>query len=238
MRALAIATPYAIPVVLLLAAFSARAEDPVTAAGKQRAAASRIEWDIREASHPILGSIRFAYMKSPVVTAVGISRLYSNVYVSCATNGRTIAFEVTNQAAPDDPGGLQPATPPHLVCKSPAPKGGTVQDAIAASWHVNELGDALASGYSPHKLRGCATIAIVEDVALPKGWAQAYPGATRGHALFEGARFHLHEHGETSASHRAPRPWGRPGPPRADAPTCAPRPTSTRRSSPSCRPHP
>ncbi len=173
MRALAIATPYAIPVVLLLAAFSARAEDPVTAAGKQRAAASRIEWDIREASHPILGSIRFAYMKSPVVTAVGISRLYSNVYVSCATNGRTIAFEVTNQAAPDDPGGLQPATPPHLISKSPAPKGGTVQDAIAASGTQTSWATRLQADTHPTSCADAPRSRSSEDVALPKGWAQA-----------------------------------------------------------------
>jgi len=170
MRALTIAAPLA----LLLASPIASAED-VAAAGKQRAAGSRLEWDIREAGHPILGNVRFAYMKSPVVTPVGMSRLYSNVYVSCAAINHTIAFELTNQAAPDDPGGLPPARAPRLVCKSPAAKGasGTVQAAIGASWNVNEAGDALAVGFSAHKLRGCSGIAIVQDVALPKGWSQA-----------------------------------------------------------------
>jgi hypothetical protein len=168
MRALVTAAPLA----LLLASAFAHAEDPVAAAGKQRAAASRIEWDVRDAGHPVLGSVRFAYMKSPVVTPVGISRVYSNVYVSCAANGRTIAFELTNQAAPDDPGGLKPATMPRLVCKSPAAgAAGTVQEAIEAKWRVSEIGDALARGFEPRKLRACATIAIVQDVALPKGWA-------------------------------------------------------------------
>src|SRR5215471_1684342 len=111
MRALATALSLA----LLLASALAHAESPVVAAGKQRALASRYEWDIREAGHPVLGSVHFAYLKSPVVTPVGISRLYSNVYVSCAANGRTIAFELTNQASPDDPGGLKPASPPRLI---------------------------------------------------------------------------------------------------------------------------
>jgi hypothetical protein len=170
MRALATAAPLA----LLLAIASAHAEDPIAAAGRQRAAASRIEWDVRDAGHPILGSVRFAYMKSPIVTPVGISRVYSNVYVSCAASGHTIAFELTNQAAADDPGGLAPATAPRLVCKSPATKGaaGTVQETIEATWRVSEIGDALARGFSPHKLRACAAIAIVQDVALPKGWPQ------------------------------------------------------------------
>jgi hypothetical protein len=170
MRALAIAVPLA----LLLASTCARAEDAVAVAGKQRALSSSLDWDIREAGHPILGSVRFAYLKSPVVTPVGISRVYSNVYVSCAANGHTMAFELTNQAAPDDPGGLKPAAPPLLICKSPAAKGtqGTVQDPIAAEWHLTEVGDALAYGYLPHKLRACSTIAIVQEVALPKGWSQ------------------------------------------------------------------
>jgi len=170
MRALAIAVPLAV----LVAGLPAHADDPVAAAGKQRASSSRIEWDLREAGHPVLGNVRFAYMKSPVVTPVGISRVYSNVYVSCAANNRTIAFELTNQAAPDDPGGLKPASAPRLVCKSPAAKGaaGTVQDAIEAIWQVNDVGDALARGFSPRKLRACAAIGIVEDVALPKGWSQ------------------------------------------------------------------
>jgi len=170
MRALATAAALA----FLPASASVHAEDPVAAAGKQRAAASRIEWDVRDAGHPILGNVHFAYMKSPVVTPVGISRVYSNVYVSCATSGKTIALELTNQAAPDDPGGLAPATPPRLVCKSPAANGssGTVQDAIGATWQVSEIGDALARGYSPRKLRACAAIAIVQEVALPKGWPQ------------------------------------------------------------------
>jgi hypothetical protein len=47
-----------------------------------------------------------------------------------------------------------------------------VQDAIDAIWEVNAVGDALARGFSARKLRACAAIGIVEEVALPSGWSQ------------------------------------------------------------------
>src|SRR5579859_1760433 len=53
MRALAIV----VPAFLLLASTPARPDDRLANAGKQRAAASRLAWEIREAGHPLLGPI-------------------------------------------------------------------------------------------------------------------------------------------------------------------------------------
>ncbi|HXZ48482.1 MAG TPA: hypothetical protein VEG27_05640 [Usitatibacter sp.] len=170
MRALAAA----LPIALLLASGTARPEDRVAALGKERAAASILEWDIREAGHPVLGPVRFAHLKLPIATSVGDTRVYSNAYVSCALNDRTIGIELTNQVAPDDPGGLPPKAPPRLVCKRPAAGSGagTAQDLIEARWQYNDFGDALARGLRPSTLRACSSIGIVEEVVLPKGWAR------------------------------------------------------------------
>lgn len=147
----------------------------MAAFGKQRAAASRLEWEIREAGHPVLGPIRFAHTKSSVVTPVGSGKVFSNAYVSCEKSARTIAIELTNQTAPDDPGGLRPAAMPRLVCISPAGANDTkvVQQVLEASWQLNPLGDAMARGLRPSALRACAAIGIVEDVVLPKGWPRS-----------------------------------------------------------------
>ncbi len=171
MRALAAA----LPVLFLLASAPAHSEDPVASLGKQRAAGSRLEWEIREAGHPVLGPIRFAHTKASIVTPVGSAKVFSNAYVSCEKGARTIAIELTNQTAPDDPGGLRPATMPRLVCISPAGTrdAKTVQQALEASWQVNQLGDAMARGLRPSALRACAAIGVVEDVTLPKGWARS-----------------------------------------------------------------
>ena len=169
----ALATP--LPVLLLLASVPAHSEDPVASLGKQRAAASRLAWEIREAGHPVLGPIRFAHTTTAIVTPVGSAKVFSNAYVSCEEGARTIAIELTNQTAPDDPGGLRPARMPRLVCIRPAGKGGgkTVQQVLEASWQINEVGDAMARGFRPSALRACASIGVVEDVVLPQGWARS-----------------------------------------------------------------
>jgi len=169
MRALATV----LPIAFALASAPALGEDPAAAVGKQRAAASRLAWDIHDGNHPTLGSVRFALMKTPVTTAAGSGKVYSNVYVSCEKNARTIAIELTNQVAPDDPGGLRPARMPRLVCKKPAAGGAMAQELIDATWQTNPLGDAMARGFKPSALRACASIGIVEEVALPSGWGRA-----------------------------------------------------------------
>lgn len=157
-----------------LAAAIARGEDIVQTLGKQRAAKSPLGWDVREAVHPVLGSIRFAFLKAPVVTAVANNKVYSNVYVSCETSTRKVAIELANSIAPDDPSGLKPHTLPRLVCNDLAAPDDTrlVQDDITAHWEMNAIGDVLARGFSPFALRECVSIAIVQDVVLPKGWAK------------------------------------------------------------------
>ena len=160
---------------LWLATIPAHSEDLVASIGKQRAASSPLQWEIREASHPRLGLIRFAFLKSPIATPVGNAKVSSNVYVSCEKGARKIAIELANATSPDDPGGLQPKTMPRLICNTLAapndPK--VVQDEVTARWEVSPIGDVLARGLSPFALRDCVSIGIVQDVALPKGWARA-----------------------------------------------------------------
>jgi Bacterial SH3 domain len=160
--------------LVVLASVPAQGEDAIASLGKERAAASHLEWEIREAGHPVLGPIRFAHTKMPVVTPVGGANIFSNAYVSCEKNARTLAIELTNQTAPDDPGGLEPATLPRLVCIAPAASGDTrlVQQMLEATWQLNEVGDAMARGFRPAALRACAAIGVVQEVALPEGWAR------------------------------------------------------------------
>jgi hypothetical protein len=128
------------------------------------------QWAVMDGNHPVMGPVRFAHMALPIATSIGGARVYSNAYVSCERGERRIAIELTNQVAPDDPFGLKAAMAPRLICKSPARGGGTTQSLIEARWQYNPLGDALARGLSPAALRACASIAIVERVALPEGW--------------------------------------------------------------------
>jgi len=160
--------------IVLAAVAAARAEDLVETLGKQRAAKSPLGWDIREAGHPVLGPVRFAFLKAPVVTQVGANKVFSNVYLSCETNARKIAIELANSTAPDDPSGLKPHALPRLVCNDLAApnEARIVQDDITAHWEVNTIGDTLARGLSPFALRECVSISIIQDVVLPKGWAR------------------------------------------------------------------
>ena len=162
-------------ILMCAAAGLAKAEDLVETLGKQRAAKSPLGWDIREAGHPVLGPVRFAFLKAPIVTPVGANKVYSNVYFSCETSARRIAIELANSTAPDDPAGLKPHRLPRLVCNELAapndPK--IVQDDITAHWEVNAVGDVLARGLSPYALRECVSIGVIQDVVLPKGWAKA-----------------------------------------------------------------
>ena len=161
-------------ILLFFGCAAAHGEDAVAALGKQRAQAAHIAWEIREANHPVLGPIRFAHTRGAIVTPVGDGHVFSSAYISCETGARTIAIELTNQRAPDEPGGLRPAAMPRLVCNAPAAAGktGTVQETLEATWHVNEIGDVLAHGFRPKALRACASIGIVQDVELPAGWGK------------------------------------------------------------------
>ena len=149
------------------------AEAPAAALGKQRAAGASVEWEIREAGHPALGNIRFAYVKRPVETRVGAATIYSRAYFSCQRQPRTFALELANATAPADPGGLKPAAEPRLFCHRPEPNGQVVREEILATWDVNDkIGDAMTRGLRAFPLRECAWIAVSQEVALPEGWAQ------------------------------------------------------------------
>lgn len=159
---------------LSLAALPVLSQNPTAVIGKQRAAVSPLEWEIREAGHPILGNIRFAFLKKPFETPVGNDKVYSVAYVSCQKATQLLAIELTNLKAPEDPGGLRPGKSPRLVCSRPIPAadGRLIQEELPLKWEVNEIGDAMARGLPPPALRQCVSLGIVQEVALPETWSQ------------------------------------------------------------------
>jgi hypothetical protein len=148
--------------------------NPSAALGKQRAAASRLEWEVKDAGHPVLGNIHFAYLKNPVETVVGGSKVYTRVYVSCQKGSRMLAIEITNGTSPDDQKGLKPNRDPRLFCNRPDPPGSDklVTEELLSNWDVNELGDVMARKFRAFPLRECVSIRVVQEVALPAGWSK------------------------------------------------------------------
>lgn len=169
---------FAAGVLLIVCATTlpAHAQNAIATAGKQRAAYSLLDWEVREANHPTLGPIRFAFLKNEIVTAVGRVKVFSKPYVSCEKTSGKIAIEVAHGMSPDDTQGLQPKTVPRLVCSGPPASGEMklVEEEIPARWGINELGDVLARGLSPSQLRQCASINVEQDVSLPQA-----PGTAR-----------------------------------------------------------
>lgn len=163
-------------VALFLAAialFPARAQDPTAALGLQQARASSLTWTIGEAGHPGLGNIRYAYMKNLQLTPVGPRQVYSRAYVSCGKTSGRMAIELSNITAPDDPGGLQPASMPRLFCRRPAAAWDTtlVDEELLVAWEVDvRTGDALAKDLGAPALRACAAIRVAQEVVLPADW--------------------------------------------------------------------
>ena len=159
---------------LCAGALQAQVLNPSAALGKQRAAASRLEWEVKDAGHPVLGNIRFAYLKNPVETAVGDAKVYTRMYVSCQKGSRMLAIELTNGTRPDDEKGLKPNKDPRLFCNRPDPPGSEklVSEELLSNWDVNELGDVMARKFRAFPLRECISIKVVQEVALPAGWAK------------------------------------------------------------------
>lgn len=138
------------------------------------APAFALQWEVKEATHPLLGPIRFAYLVTPVTTAVGKVQISSRAYVSCEKSSNKIAIEIAHGASANDPNGLPPKTVPRLMCKMVARGGKKVEpQEIPARWGINELGDVLARGLAPSQLRQCASIEVEQDVALPVAPATA-----------------------------------------------------------------
>jgi hypothetical protein len=156
------------------ASLPSQGEEPVVSIGKQRAAAAAIEWDVRDVSHPLMGPIRTAVQRSAVATAVKSGKILSQAFVSCQKSSGKIAIELVNAPESDARSGLGPVDLPRLVCNSPRPQGDgvLVKSDLAASWEIGGLGDTLARGLSPAALRRCASIDVLQNVALPKGWPQ------------------------------------------------------------------
>jgi hypothetical protein len=159
---------------LCMGAAHAQAPNPSANLGKQRAAQSRLEWEVKDAGHPILGNIHFAYLKTPIETPVGGNKVFTRMYVSCQKASRMLAIELTNGTAPDDQKGLKANKDPRLLCNRPASPGSDkiVQDAITSNWDPNELGDMMARNFRAFPLRECVSINVVQEVALPAGWTQ------------------------------------------------------------------
>jgi hypothetical protein len=145
-------------------------QNPSAPLGKQRAAGSPLEWEIREAAHPALGNIRFAFLKTPLETSVGTSKVYSRAYLSCQKGLKKFAIELTNTSAPDDTGGLKPLTMPRLMCNRPE-NGKVVREELLTNWEVSKIGDVLVRGFRAFPLRECVSIDVAQEVTLPAGWA-------------------------------------------------------------------
>jgi len=163
------------------ATLSVHAQDATVVLGKQRAAASPLEWEVQEANHPKLGKIRFAYIKNLIETPVGSMKVYSRAYVSCDANRRKIAIELTNTISPEDADGLKPKTLPRLVCsRLPTPNNGTPvrEELLAPRWEVSKIGDVLAHSLTAFPLRECFSIDVVQDVELPRGWSKPSAAVT------------------------------------------------------------
>lgn len=160
--------------VPIAASIPSHGEEPVVSIGKQRAAAAAIEWDVRDVSHPLMGPIKTAVQKNAITTAVKGGKVLSQAFVSCQKNNGKISIELANAPESDARTGLGPVDLPRLVCNSPRPQGDgvLVKSDLAASWEIGGLGDTLARGLSPAALRRCASIDVLQNVALPKGWSQ------------------------------------------------------------------
>jgi hypothetical protein len=152
----------------------AHSQELAATLGKQRAAGSRLAWEFRDAIHPSLGAVRSAILKAPVETAVGNAKVFSRASFSCEKAAKRFAIEVTNGTSPEDRSGLRPNTEPRLYCSRPITEWDEklVQEELLANWDVSKTGDALTHGLRPFPLRECVSIRVVQDVALPQGWAQ------------------------------------------------------------------
>jgi len=147
--------------------------NPSAPQGLHRAASSRLEWDVRDAIHPILGTIRYAALRT-VQTPVGDRKVYSRAAVSCQKGALMLAVELSNGTSVDEPRGLKPARDPVLLCNRPEPPGAEklVQEELLANWDVNAQGEALSLGFRPFPLRECVSINVQQEVILPAGWPQ------------------------------------------------------------------
>jgi hypothetical protein len=102
-----------------LAAAPAPAQDVAPALGKERAAASTVEWRTRESVDLRLGNVRAAFTASPIETRIMDASVFTRATVSCETSSRKVAIEIANASAADLAGGVKPTAMPVLLCSRP-----------------------------------------------------------------------------------------------------------------------
>jgi uncharacterized protein YgiM (DUF1202 family) len=124
-------------------------------------------WESWDTAHPVLGNVRAAVLKAPVETVIGGAKVYTRATLSCQKASKKIAIELTNGTSPDAQNALKPNKDPRLVCKRP----NATQD-LKAEWDVAETGAPFTRDISAAALRQCASLAMLQEVALPQGWAQ------------------------------------------------------------------
>jgi hypothetical protein len=129
---------------------------------------SPLAWDVRDGMHPKLGPIRVAVPSASIVTPVGKEKILSLVFFSCEKSRGRIAVELANAAESDAKSGLYPKQMPRMFCN---PRSTAPRAELGTTWFVSEIGDAMARGFAPSDLRRCASIDVVQDLALPRGWA-------------------------------------------------------------------
>jgi len=129
---------------------------------------SPLTWEVREGTHPKLGPIRVAVPSESIVTPVGKEKILSLVFFSCEKARGRIAVELANAAESDARSGLYPKQMPRMFCN---PRSTAPRVELATTWFVSEIGDAMARGFAPADLRRCASVDVVQDLALPRGWA-------------------------------------------------------------------
>jgi hypothetical protein len=167
--------PRILAFAVLGAALVANAREPagdaVARVGRQLAAGSTVEWEVKDVNHPAFGPIKFASRKAAVSTPVGGETILSQVYVSCQKGQGRIAIELSNAFASNPAGGLRPRAKPQLTCYQPDAKlrGGLAMRDMALKWEVTALGDVLTRGLPPAELRRCVSIDVLQDIALPPG---------------------------------------------------------------------
>ena len=153
---------------VLLAPFGAAAQPSQPPQPPQPLPNSPLQWELRNGQHPKLGPIQVAVPSTSIATAVGKEKILSLVFVSCEKSRGRIAIELANAAESDAKSGLRPRQMPRLFCN---PRSTAPRSEIPTAWTVSEIGDALARGLAPSDLRRCASIDVLQDVALPRGWA-------------------------------------------------------------------
>lgn len=149
------------------------ADNALVALGKKKAASSPAKWQVSDLKHPTMGTLKAAIWLNAQSTDAGRDRIVSSVYLSCQKAADRIAIELANAPASNLNGGVGPMDLPQLTCVGLKPDGTPQRTEIPASWEIDDFGDALSRGMRPATLHRCASIEVVQNVALPPGWPRA-----------------------------------------------------------------